>query len=85
MKITTSQEVKESTYGKELWLSGNIEHLTTGLLGAEIVYTRSPGYNGADAFQVSVEVRKLPLRIFFVGMSLNAKCASFSVNHAFVK
>lgn len=56
MEITTSQEVKESTSGKELWLSGNIEHLTAGLLGGEIMYTRSPVYNGGDTFQVGVEV-----------------------------
>lgn len=46
------QVVDSATSGKELLLTGSAEHLTTELAQAELTYTRSPGYDGADAIQV---------------------------------
>lgn len=36
----------------ELFLTGRAEDLRTELAQAELIYMRSPGYDGTDAFQV---------------------------------
>ena len=45
-----------TTYGMELLLTGSADYLTTELAQAELIYTRSPGYDGTDAIQVLLNV-----------------------------
>lgn len=47
----------------ELLLTGRAEDLRAELAQAELIYTRSPGYDGADAIQVLLYI----LRGRFVG------------------
>lgn len=44
--------VDGATYGMEVVLTGSAEDLTSELAQAELMYIRSPGYDGPDAFQV---------------------------------
>lgn len=42
------------TDGVELRLTGSADDLRTELAQADLIYTRSPGYDGTDAIQVLV-------------------------------
>lgn len=44
--------VEGAAAGVALLLTGRAEDLRTELAQAELIYTRSPGYDGTDAFQV---------------------------------
>ncbi|CAM9734048.1 unnamed protein product [Scytosiphon promiscuus] len=39
-------------YGTEQWLTGSAEDLSAALAQAQLIYSRSPGYDGADVFQI---------------------------------
>lgn len=45
-----------TTYGVELLLTGNAEDLTAELSQTELIYARSPGYDGPDAIQVVLHI-----------------------------
>lgn len=59
------QEDSGSKYGTEILLTGNVEDLALELEQVELIYTRSPAYNGADTIQVPkvVESDTLPPRV----------------------
>lgn len=52
-----------ATYGMEIVLTGSAEDLTSELAQAELMYTRSPGYDGPDAFQVLCSLSSVPVSL----------------------
>lgn len=57
----------------ELLLTGSAEDLTAELSQTELIYARSPGYDGADAIQVVLLFRVIVFSLSFPGCWLLIK------------
>lgn len=78
------QVVAGAMYGTEQWLTGSAEHLSTVLAQAELIYTRSPGFDGADTFQVRLLFLSDFLSPDFFALSLPSHLLRVNLNLTYV-